>query len=74
MGTPAVANNVVYVAAGDPNGKLYAFDATANTNCSGTPKVCTPLWTAGLAGSAAGAGAPTIAYGLVYYVGLSSTL
>jgi outer membrane protein assembly factor BamB len=40
---PAVngSNNVVYTVGG---GKLYAFDATGNTNCSGTPKVCQPLW------------------------------
>ena len=25
---------------------LYAFDAAGNTNCSGTPKICAPLWTA----------------------------
>ncbi len=26
--------------------KLRAFDATGTSNCSGTPKVCTPRWTA----------------------------
>lgn len=37
--TPAVANGIVYVSAGN----LYAYDATGNTNCSGVPKVCSPL-------------------------------
>ena len=41
--SPAVANGVVYIGADD--GKLYAFDAAGNTNCSGTPKTCQPLWT-----------------------------
>ena len=26
---------------------LYAFSANGTTSCSGTPKTCTPLWTAG---------------------------
>src|SRR5207244_8569751 len=41
--TPAVANRILYVTAGDD--KLYAFDAAGVTNCSGTPKTCLPLWT-----------------------------
>jgi hypothetical protein len=41
--SPAVVGGVVYVSSG--NG-LSAFDATGTTNCSGTPKICTPLWTA----------------------------
>jgi outer membrane protein assembly factor BamB len=40
---PAVANGVVYV--GGSNGTLSAFDATGKTNCSGSPVVCSPLWT-----------------------------
>jgi PQQ-like domain len=30
---------------GSTDDKLYAFDATGTTGCSGTPKACTPLWT-----------------------------
>ena len=30
---------------------LEAFDANGSTNCSGSPKVCSPLWTAALAAS-----------------------
>jgi hypothetical protein len=40
---PVVANHEVYVATSG-TGILYAFDAQGNTNCSGTPKVCQPLW------------------------------
>jgi hypothetical protein len=29
----------------NPVGLLRAFDASGTTNCSGTPKVCTPVWT-----------------------------
>jgi outer membrane protein assembly factor BamB len=47
--TPAVAKGVVYV--GSTTGALEAFDATGTTNCSGSPKVCTPLWTASTGGA-----------------------
>jgi outer membrane protein assembly factor BamB len=60
--SPAVANGVVYV--GDSNDDLYAFDAAGMTNCSGTPKVCTPLWTAATGGQIRSA--PSIANGVVY--------
>ena len=39
---PAVANGIVY--ATGVGGFLDAFDAKGVTNCSGTPKTCTPLW------------------------------
>ena len=42
---------------------LSAFDAAGNTNCSGTPKTCTPLWTS--AGSSVST-PPAIANGVVY--------
>ena len=42
---PAVANGVVYIDS-DVGPTLYAFDANGITNCSGTTKVCQPLWTA----------------------------
>ena len=60
--TPAVANGVVYVGSTDKN--LYAFSASGTTNCSGTPKTCTPLWkysTVGVIGSP-----PVVANGVVY--------
>jgi hypothetical protein len=38
----AVADGVVYVVAGDG---LYAFDATGNADCSGTPKWSDPAST-----------------------------
>ncbi len=46
---PLVAGNVVYETfsnSGGSSGELAAFDAAGTTNCSGTPKVCQPLWTA----------------------------
>jgi outer membrane protein assembly factor BamB len=46
---PVVANGDVYVAATD--GTIFAFDSTGTTNCAGTPKVCSPLWT-GASGAA----------------------
>ncbi|MEP6624976.1 MAG: PQQ-binding-like beta-propeller repeat protein [Acidimicrobiia bacterium] len=61
-GSPAVANNVVYV--GSDDRKLYAFSADGSTGCSGTPKTCTPLWTA--ATGAAVESSPTVTGGVVY--------
>ena len=49
---PAIANGVVYLSVGPQDiafgeeGRLYAFDAAGVTHCSGSPKTCTPLWTA----------------------------
>ena len=60
--SPAVTGGVVYI--GSKDGKLYAFDAAGNTNCSGSPKTCQPLWTA-----TTGAGiqaSPAVANGVVY--------
>jgi outer membrane protein assembly factor BamB len=63
--SPAVANGVVYVGSFDGTaGRLYAFDAAGIVNCSGTPTVCDPLWTAPTFGPVVTP--PTIANGVVY--------
>jgi hypothetical protein len=71
--SPAVGDNTVFVTAPDiaPTtggfGALYAFDARGTTNCSDTPKMCTPLWTARVPGPTGFVpGSPVIAYGHVY--------
>ena len=49
LNSPTVSNGIVYVAGsgGSVSGAVvYAFDEAGQTNCSGTPKVCSPLWTA----------------------------
>lgn len=56
-------NGVVYVGSGDNN--LYAFDAAGTTNCSGTPEVCTPLWSA-TTGNEIVLSSPAVANGVVY--------
>jgi outer membrane protein assembly factor BamB len=61
VGTPAVANGLVY--AGLAGGRLAAFDAAGVTGCSGSPKVCTPVWTSDLSFSIR---EPVIASGRVY--------
>jgi putative pyrroloquinoline-quinone binding quinoprotein/putative pyrroloquinoline-quinone-binding quinoprotein len=61
-GSPAIAGGVLYIA----NESLYAFDATGSTDCSGTPKVCAPLWTAAISGGGATSAAPAVADGIVY--------
>jgi outer membrane protein assembly factor BamB len=40
--SPAVANGVAFV--GSRDGNVYAFDAAGSSGCTGTPKVCSPLW------------------------------
>ncbi len=60
-GSPAISNGVIYIA----NGTLYAFDAAGSAKCSGTPKVCAPLWTAATSGSPTYS-APAVANGTVY--------
>jgi outer membrane protein assembly factor BamB len=65
--SPVVVNGVVYITAGT-TGKLYAFSANGTTGCSGTPKTCTPLWTA----AADGASSPAVAGGVVYVGGFNS--
>jgi outer membrane protein assembly factor BamB len=62
LSSPSVGNGEVYV--GSTDGTLYAFDATGQTNCSGTPKTCSPLWTA--ATGATINSSPALAYGNVY--------
>ena len=62
--TPAVANGVVYALSN--SGFVEAFDANGSTNCSGTPKVCTPLWTAGTSG---GESSPNVVNGVLYVGG-----
>jgi hypothetical protein len=52
-----------------PSPALEAFDANGTTNCSGTPKVCQPLWTAPLHSF----GVPSIADGRVYVAQWQST-
>ena len=60
-GSPAIANGVLYLA----NQTLYAFDAAGSANCSGTPKVCAPLWTAATTNYPTYS-APAVANGTVY--------
>lgn len=61
--SPVVANGVVYVSGGD--GGLFAYDAAGRQKCSGTTRVCTPLWTTALTSTFTPA-EPTVANGVVY--------
>jgi hypothetical protein len=56
----AVNNGVVYTNGGLG---LEAFDAAGKTNCSGSPKVCKPLWQASVNWDN---GAPTVSNGIVF--------
>jgi hypothetical protein len=44
FGSPTVANGTVYISSGDGGGTLEAFDANGLVNCSGAPKICSPIW------------------------------
>jgi PQQ-like domain len=47
--SPVVVGGRVYIgngSAGNNRGSVDVFDAAGQTNCSGTPKVCHPLWSA----------------------------
>jgi PQQ-like domain len=74
---PAVANGVVYIASTESTAStipptLYAFDAGGVTNCSGTPKVCQPLWTAPLSTGDIHVESPNVTNGVVYVSGYQS--
>lgn len=45
VSTPAVANGLVFIGSGPNDHSVYAFDAAGVTNCTGTPKACSPVWT-----------------------------
>ena len=70
LSSPAVANGVVYFTSTDK--QLYAVDATGANGCSGSPKVCTPLWTATLGGESRSS--PAVANGIVYATSDDGTL
>ena len=46
-------------------GTVKAFDAAGTQNCSGAPKVCTPLWTSPALGTI-GRSSPIVANGVLY--------
>ncbi len=71
--SPAVAGGVVYVGSTQGNlhaFSLYAFSANGTTGCSGTPKICKPLWTA----AASGQSSPAASGGVVYVAGFTNLL
>ena len=66
LGAVPVGGGRVYTM--DTSRLLRAFDATGTTNCSGSPKTCSPLWTAQVPPATGNAypADPTLAYGRVY--------
>ena len=59
---PGGSSPIAYV--GSDDGRLYAFDANGRVNCSGSPKVCTPLWTAATGSFVVSS--PAVVNGVVY--------
>ena len=70
LGPPAIAHGTLYV--NGPDG-IDAFDAAGSTRCSGTPKVCTPLWSY-TAPNFGPFGSPIVANGVLYYTSGASSL
>jgi len=62
--SPAVAGGTLYVASRDQH--LYAFSAAGTTGCSGTPKICQPLWSALPHGGYAIGSTPAVSGAFVY--------
>lgn len=64
--SPAVSGGVVYVTGED--GNFDAFSTTVSgTNCSGSPVICNPVWTAAVGGAGTIAqSSPTVSGGMVY--------
>lgn len=74
----AVANGVVYATTGSvvwsaEANKVVAFDANGSSNCGGSPKVCSPLWSASPPTQLAYSG-PSVGNGTVYVAGYGGTL
>jgi len=72
-----VTGGVVYVMANTPVANvLFAFDATGQHGCTGTPTVCAPLWTATFDGGGEneGGSSPAVANGLVFVPGSDHTI
>ncbi|MDQ1448566.1 MAG: eukaryotic-like serine/threonine-protein kinase, partial [Actinomycetota bacterium] len=59
----AVAYGTVYMASS--SGELFALDAAGTRNCSGTPKICRPLWSAAVSPGLP-LSSPSVADGVVY--------
>ncbi len=55
VGGVSVANGKIYALAEPAASTMEVFDASGSSNCSGTPKVCSPLWTAPFSGPLPGA-------------------
>jgi len=70
----SVVNGVVYVMLWrgifSGYGEIFAFDeAAGSTYCSGTPKVCTPMWSAAPSDTGTALSAVAVANGFVYVSG-----
>lgn len=60
--SPVVVNDIVIV--GGADGSVHAFSAIGGTNCSGSPTVCLPLWTATTGGPVVST--PALGFDTVY--------
>ncbi len=68
-----VSNGIAYALStdGGTNGTIVALDAAGNTGCSGTPKVCSPLWEYALPNQVSGSTQYVSVSGTTLYAGSS---
>ena len=64
ISSPAVVNGRVFIGPVSTANHLTAFDAAGVTNCSGTPTLCAPVWSADLGSTIRSS--PAVAGGMVY--------
>ena len=66
-GSAAVANGVIYTShSSGSQALLSAFDATGSSGCSGSPKVCTPLWQSSTPAWLGSSSSPAVANRVVF--------
>ncbi len=68
-GGPAVDGGTLFVAGYGQT--LYAYDAAGTNGCTGSPKACSPLWTAAVGDTR---NTPAVANGSVYVVNVGGTM
>lgn len=69
----AAGNGLVFAVSGGSASKVVSFDAAGSQGCSGSPKVCAPVWSASPPTSLS-YGGPAVADGTLYVAGYGQTL
>ncbi|MGZ4759134.1 MAG: outer membrane protein assembly factor BamB family protein, partial [Acidimicrobiales bacterium] len=68
-GGPAVSGGTLFVAG--YGGTIYAYDAAGTNGCSGSPKTCSPMWSASVGDTR---NTPAVSNGIVYVANVAGAL